>query len=217
MFNSTIDGEYLKSYTFFSSRLMGIVQRMTILSLAVDCHSCQFLASKYKRWLFYNIFAHPYTHFCFRYSTWAKKNKGQLETLKDFLLSKESQLRSHPEYNEVHPDDLEALRSFKESLGMKETIIRRGTQTSYVEDDEMDDHATAIATPSPGGASTASRRRISTAGSQISRMSTQSSLPPVYEEDGGMDSDSSDEASPLKRRKLDTSSSVSESVAKIAE
>ena len=100
---------------------------------------------------------------------------------------------------------------------MKETVSRRGTQTSYVEDDEIDDHATAIATPSPGGESTASRRRTSTAGSQISRMSTQSSLPPVYEEDGGLDSDGSDETSPLKRRKLDTSSSISESVAKIDE
>lgn len=157
----------------------------------------------------------PFLTILGKYSTWAKKNKGQLEVLKDFLLSKESQMRSHAEFNEVHPDDLEALRSFKESLGLKVTSSKGSTQSLYEEDenDEVEDHTSAMATPSPGTKSTSSRRRISTAGSVMSRMSTQSSLPPVYEEDGALDSESGDGESPLKRRKL-TSNSMTSSVSK---
>ena len=151
----------------------------------------------------------PFLLLLSKYSIWIKKNKGQLETLKDFLLTKEAALHAHPEFDEVHPDDLAALSTFKESLGIKET--RRVTiEATPTQDDftvETGTQASAIATPSPGAASKGSRRRISTASSQRSRMSTQSALSPLYEEEGASpDADEMEESpSPQKRRKLSTS------------
>lgn len=134
-----------------------------------------------------------------KYSSWIKKNKAQLETLKDFLFEKESALRTHPEFDEVHEDDLAALRTFKESLGIRETR-QISVESTYAQDDysAADEDASAIATPSPGTASLNRRRSSSIAGSQRSRMSTQSALSPLEE------TEERDEVSPSpqKRRRL---------------
>jgi hypothetical protein len=144
--------------------------------------------------------------FCFRYSTWAKKNKGELQDLKEYLLSKEAAMRSHPEFNEVHEDDLEALRSFNDSLGIKASSQ---SAPSITQDGVFEEQQSAVATPSPGTASaSSSRRRISTASSQISRMSTQSNLSPLAEEEAAESDSDGRSPSPLKRRKLASSNSM---------
>lgn len=158
--------------------------------------------------LVYSTRMHCILTFCFRYSTWAKKNKSELQDLKEYLLSKEAAMRSHPEFKEVHGDDLEALRSFNDSLGIKASSQ---SAPSITQDDVFEEQQSAVATPSPGTASaSSSRRRISTASSQISRMSTQSNLSPLAEE-GASESDSDSDGrspSPQKRRKLASSNSM---------
>lgn len=111
-------------------------------------------------------------------------------------------MRSHPEFSEVHEDDLDALRSFKDSLGIKTSSHSAGYHF------EQDEQQGSIATPSPRASSaSSSRRRISTASSQLSRMSTQSNLSPLAEEEAA-ESDGRGSPSPMKRRKLASSSSM---------
>jgi hypothetical protein len=113
-------------------------------------------------------------------------------------------LRGHPEYDEIHPDDLKSLAEFKKSLGMK----RVDSSCLAEEDITVDTAGSATAsTPSP-----ASTRRTggSTVASRRSRTSVQSGLSPVYET-------SDDEGTPRtstskKRRRLNSSHSVASSV-----
>jgi cohesin complex subunit SA-1/2 len=153
----------------------------------------------------------PFLLILCKYSTWIKKDKQQIAIMRENLNDNEEELRAHPEFNDVHEDDLAALARFRESLGIK--VTRFSTQNSVMgspntqgdyslEDDRTDGGATA--TPSPGAGSTVSgRRRISTAGSHMSRMSAQNSLSPLPEEDAvGEDSNEEEEDSPPKRRRL---------------
>jgi hypothetical protein len=153
----------------------------------------------------------PFLLILCKYSTWIKKDKQQIATMRENLNVNEEEMRRSSEYDDVHEDDLAALARFRESLGIKVTRFSMqnsvmgspNTQGDYsVEDDQTDGGATA--TPSPGGGSTVSgRRRISTAGSHMSRMSAQSSLSPLPEEDAvGEDSNEDEEDSPPKRRRL---------------
>ena len=139
----------------------------------------------------------PFLLILSRYSNWAKKNKYGLEDLKQFILEKEEVLKSHPEFNDVHEDDLKALRTFKESLDMEVEVAQVVSQ----DDESSEDDKSAVGTPSPSKSSTASsRRRISTAGSQRSRLSTQSNLSPLEEEGDSDDEEMS--PSPPKRRRV---------------
>lgn len=152
----------------------------------------------------------PFLKILTKYLIWIKKEKNQLEQLIDYLLQKESELRNHPEYDEVHEDDLEALDELKRSLGISKRISYARDVTSTVAD--ADDYTSAMATPSPSTVASvaSSRRRSSTVGSQRSRLSAQSNLSPLYEEeilrddDEGVDSDSS--PTPKKHRRLNGSS-----------
>jgi hypothetical protein len=147
----------------------------------------------------------PFLTILSKYSMWIKKNKEQMDVLKAFILEQEDALYANPEVDEVHEDDLAALNAFKASLGITST-----GKPSYTQDDYTttgDDHTSAVATPSPGRMPTGSKRRISTAGSQRSRYSTQSNLSPLPEEDateGGQDNLS---PSPQKRRRLNSDKS----------
>lgn len=146
-----------------------------------------------------------------KYSIWIKKEKSHLEQLTDFLLEKESQLRRHPEFEEVHDDDLNALSDFKKSLGIKRKVTDDSFGTAN------DDNSFSVATPSPATA-TSSRRGTHSGvskGSRASRrsnMSSQSELPPLYEEDDaendGADENNESDGSPTpqKRRRLDNGS-----------
>lgn len=140
----------------------------------------------------------PFLLILSKYSNWAKKNKYGLEDLKQFVLEKEEVFKSHPEFNDVHEDDLKALGTFKESLGMEVDVAQVVSQ----DDESSEGDRSTVGTPSPSKSSTAStRRRISTVGSQRSRLSTQSNLSPL-EEEGDSDDDEDPSPSPLKRRRV---------------
>ena len=142
-------------------------------------------------------------------------------------MKKEYDLHRHPEFEEVHEDDLNALSDFKKSLGIKQKV----TDASFGNDSSF-----SVATPSP---STGTSSRLGTLsgvskGSRTSRrsgMSAHSELSPLYEEDdaendggdGGKDDNGESDGSPTpqKRRRLDSSSkhrgeqsSVGSSIAK---
>lgn len=138
-----------------------------------------------------------------RYSHWIRKENDDLEHLADYIMSKESELRAHPEFDEVHHEDLKALVAFKESLGIKRRV---GMSHADEETTIYDDQTTTAGTPSPmSGAS--SRRRISTTGSR-SRSSVQSNvsnLSPLYEEGDDDDNDKAESPTPQKRRRLNSS------------
>lgn len=150
----------------------------------------------------------PFLNLLAKYSIWVKKEKSQLEQLTDYLLHKESELHHHPEYDEVHEDDLRALDELKRSLGISKRVsyAREATSTG------ADDYESAMATPSPSTAASAnsSRRRSSTIGSQRSRLSVQSNLSPLYEEEISRDEDDREDSdnspTPQKRRRLHRSS-----------
>ena len=154
---------------------------------------------------------------CNRYSIWIKKEKGHLEQLSDFLIQKESELRRHPEFEEILEADLNALVDFKKTLGIKQLV----TDTSFGTPADEDVSISVAATPSPS--TTASSRRGATStlskGSRASRrsgMSAQSELSPLYEEEddaekNSVDSDDDDDneegdpsPTPQKRRRLDS-------------
>jgi hypothetical protein len=143
-------------------------------------------------------------HLC-RYSSWLRKEKEYLEETVDFLLSKEAELRSHQDFNEIHEDDLEALSSFKESLGM-----RRTAGSSHYDEETTIATRTTVATPSPPS----SRKAGSTVGSRRSVQSNMSNLSPLEEGDSQEENDS---PTPHKKRRLHSSqnslqSSISQTV-----
>lgn len=136
-----------------------------------------------------------------RYSGWIKKEREDLEELTDFVLSKESELRSHSEYDEVHPDDKEGLATFKESLG-----IKRAAESSYYDDETTIATRTTMATPSPSS----SRKKTPAGSSRRSVQSNISNLSPLAEGDS---EDSQDSPTPQKRRRLmSTQSTMSKTV-----
>jgi len=145
-----------------------------------------------------------------KYSIWIKKEKSHMEQVSDFLIEKETKLRRHPEFEEVHDDDLNALSDFKKSLG-----IKRVAESSFSTADDRSFSVAATPSPSTAASGGSSRRGTLSAlskGSRASRrsgISVQSELSPLYEEDdtengGGDDSEGS--PTPQKRRRLDASS-----------
>ena len=138
-------------------------------------------------------------------------------------MEKEFELRRHPEFEEVHEDDLKALADFKRTLGIKQTAdnyFSTGGDTITADDRSF----SLAATPSPstapsGGSSRRGTFSTLSKGSRTSRrsgISVQSELSPLLEEEdtennggdddgGGGGSDAS--PTPQKRRRLDDDSS----------
>lgn len=147
-----------------------------------------------------------------KYANWVKKDKSQLAEAKDLFLDKQHELRGHPDYGDVHAEDLNHLRAFANLLGIPQREL------SLAVDDETTvytDYTSNVATPTPATASSR-RNRTSTAGSTRSRMSGQSTLSPLYEEEDRVDDDdeTTEATTPTKRRRLDSSlQSVDNSVA----
>lgn len=124
------------------------------------------------------------------------------------LDEKEAELREHPDFDEVHEDDLAAIASFRNALGIKEPkqeetsprSVATGAHhsvTDYSSDEE--DHAQR-------SVSSGKRPRLSHGGSvnsARSRMSSvQNSLSPLLEEDDTLEESPAKDASPppAKRR-----------------
>ena len=141
-----------------------------------------------------------------KFTNWVKKEKDHVDTLTNFLISKELELRRHPEFDDVHPDDLNALAEFKKSLGIKGDI-------SFSVSAAGDTGGRNISmAESPVSSNISSRRRVSTAGSRISRLSGLSELSPLLEEDDANDGslsrsgDDDNEADLTPKRSLDDKS-----------
>mmetsp|Transcript_25711 Transcript_25711/g.60278 ORF Transcript_25711/g.60278 Transcript_25711/m.60278 type:complete len:1061 (-) Transcript_25711:319-3501(-) len=158
-----------------------------------------------------------------KYSIWIKKDKSHMSLLSDFLIEKESELHRHPEFEEVHEDDLKALADFKKSLGIKQTASNAFGNVVGGAITTDDRSLSAATTPSPSTAASggSSRRGTFSAlskGSRTSRrsgISVHSELSPLLEEEdaennGGDDDDgggSDASPTPQKRRRLDDDSS----------
>ena len=139
----------------------------------------------------------PFLLLMTKYSHWIKKNRGQLSVVRDHLLTKEEIFRAHPEFDDVHEDDIDSLVRFKASIGITESM-QRAPRSEY---EQGFAGGSAAATPSPADASISSRKRMSTGGSKRTRVSNQSNLSPLYESEA---EESEDSPSPQKRRKLAT-------------
>lgn len=150
----------------------------------------------------------PFLTILSKYSTWIRKNKSHCEVLGRVLFAKETVLRSHPDFDEVHEDDLRCISDFKESFGLTTSKMRRLSQELSKTQDESNDETALHATATPGSSarSIGSRRPLSTAGSQRSRVSVQSNLSPLMESPEDHEIDPEHESpSPQKRRRLTNS------------
>lgn len=150
----------------------------------------------------------PFLTILSKYSTWIRKNKAYCEVLGRLLYAKESALRSHPDFDEVHEDDLRCIRDFQESLGLTESKMRRLSQELPTTQDDSHDGTglRASATPGSSGRSIGSRRPLSATGSQRSRVSVQSNLSPLMESPEDREIEPGNESpSPQKRRRLTNS------------
>jgi len=125
-----------------------------------------------------------------KYGNWIKQNKENLGMICRELDSREDELRKHPDFEEVHEDDLAALSSFRSFLGLQELNTTPSSKSSDGMEEE-DDGVSALQTPhSKNVMKTRTPSRGSSMGSLRSKISTRSSLSPLLEEDN------SDEVSP---------------------
>ena len=130
-----------------------------------------------------------------KFTSWVKKDKDNLDNLTDFLIAKETELRRHSEFDEVHPEDLSCLANFRKSMGIKGEI-------SYSIVSGTDGRSISMA-ESPASTAVSSRRRTSTTGSRVSRLSglsVQSELSPLLEEDDDTRVEDGDETSPTPQK-----------------
>jgi len=130
-----------------------------------------------------------------KFTNWVKKEKAELGKLTDFLIAKETELRRHPEFDDIHPDDLNALADFRKSLGIKGEI-----SYSVVSATGDTEGCSISMAESPASSAVSSRQRMSTAGSRVSHLSglsVQSELSPLLEEDDDTRVEDGDESSQL--------------------
>eukprot|EP00586_Coscinodiscus_wailesii_P000063 CAMPEP_0172480390 /NCGR_PEP_ID=MMETSP1066-20121228/5488_1 /TAXON_ID=671091 /ORGANISM="Coscinodiscus wailesii, Strain CCMP2513" /LENGTH=1957 /DNA_ID=CAMNT_0013241639 /DNA_START=101 /DNA_END=5974 /DNA_ORIENTATION=+ len=128
-----------------------------------------------------------------KYVTFLKKNKSHRNTLKRELDEKESELRAHPDFGEVHEDDLAALSQFRQQLGLKAYRETEATTAGNVVGDNNN-----LCTPSVSVNSRYSRGSASSMKSKLS--SLRGELSPLYEEpieDQNDHSNMNDEASTI--------------------
>merc|ERR1712238_429009 len=133
-----------------------------------------------------------------KFTSWVKKDKTELDKLTDFLIGKETELRRHPEFDEIHPDDLNSLADFRKSLGIKGDISYSVVSATG----DTEDRYISMA-DSPASSATFSRQRMSTAGSRVSRLSGFSAqsdlLSPLVEEEDDTKVEDGDETSQSHR------------------
>lgn len=148
-----------------------------------------------------------------KYSSWIKRNKNHRELLADILFSKEATLRAHPEFDEVHEDDLRCVSEFQDTLGIA-APKRRRVSPERTQDESVGRasiRSAGTGTPGSGAASAGSRRPMSAAGSRGSRFSVQSNLSPLLESpEDGPESPFGDEDSPSPQKRTRLSSSLPE-------
>ena len=144
-----------------------------------------------------------------KYLVWIKRDKTHRRELSNELQIREADLRAHPEFQDVHEDDLKALASIREALGLKvkssldqnakERAVSpaEGTLEDYSER-ENDGNTTPSNSflKSDLGSST-KRSSVSSAHSKLS--SVRGSLSPLQEHRASEDSDDYSSVSSKKR------------------
>ena len=115
--------------------------------------------------------------------------------MEEDLIQREIELHNHPEFEEVHEDDLAALSRFRCALGLEESEILKLEQKSVNSEsskNSREDHTeveaqdTATELQSPTSQPTSRNSRGSSLGSHRSKgTSNRSSLSPLYEEEIG--------------------------------
>lgn len=138
-----------------------------------------------------------------KYLVWIKRLQAPMRDLGNELTMREQKLRAHSEFQEVHDDDLKALSTFREALGIKtkhtdkaptsENIVTPGKRGSAARNTKLD--SSGDSTPSEyiirsDNISTGKRSSIASVQSKLS--SIRSSLSPLQEQHSA---DSSDEDS----------------------
>jgi hypothetical protein len=124
------------------------------------------------------------------------------------LDEKEAELREHPDFGEVHEDDLAAIASFRNALGIKESKQEETSPRSVVTDanHNVTDYSSDEEDHAQRSVSSEKRPRLSQGGSVSSTRSkmssVQSSLSPLLEEDDTVEESPEKDASPppAKRR-----------------
>lgn len=137
----------------------------------------------------------PFLDILSKYSNWFKRDNEKRNILAHALFAKEAAMRSHPEFDEVHEDDLRCIEKFRESLGIEGGNPAEESSVNFSRNETVG---------TPGGrsiGSTGARRKLSTAGSQRSRISVQSNLSPLLESPA----EKEESPSPHKRRRLEVS------------
>lgn len=138
-----------------------------------------------------------------KYSSWIKRDKQAKKEIQSFVNEKETELRAHEEFGDVHHDDLAALAAFRKDLGLGLKNVPKAKASSTVtvasgelDDEEMDDEASdgVNELQSPVASVSSRTSKASRASSRAS--SRVSSLPALLEGDKESPQDSeSDEDS----------------------
>jgi len=79
-----------------------------------------------------------------KYVNWVRRNKNYKNIIQDSLDEQENALRQHPEFQDVHQDDLDVLTYFRVSLGMKPSARSVVTPTTPL---SVSDEVSALQTP----------------------------------------------------------------------
>lgn len=148
-----------------------------------------------------------------KYLNWIRRKKEYREEIRVDIIKREKELNEHPEFNEVHKDDLLMLTAFKTTLGLKVKETKAASPSkkltaesvrdeNSILDRESEDELGALSTPN-----TSQRRlsRGSSVGSSVGSIrskvsSVRSDLSPLPE----MERESSSPSSGLKTPGADT-------------
>ncbi len=114
--------------------------------------------------------------------------------MEEDLIQREFELHNHPEFEEVHEDDLGALSRFRSALGLEVSEILKAEKSANSESSknsredhtkmEAQDAATELQSP-PSQPSTRNSRGSSLGSYRSRGTSNRSSLSPLYEEEIG--------------------------------
>lgn len=158
-----------------------------------------------------------------KYLVWIKRLQGAMRELGNELTMREQSLRAHPEFHEVHDDDIKALATFREALGIKtkhadmsstgENIVtpsNRGGGTHDTKKVGGGDTTPSESFIGSDNLSTGKRSSIASAQSKIS--SIRSSLSPLQEHHStdNSDEDSTHEFKQASVRESQSTSSASQ-------
>jgi hypothetical protein len=122
--------------------------------------------------------------------------KRQLQQLQKYFLEAEVALREHPDFHEIHEEDVEAMELIRAGLGLVKPAKKKRKRRSSVSKEDMDNDEDSFAgSPTSKG----SHRRISMGGSVMSFRS--SNLSPINE---AVSSDDDDNV-PIEQLKLQKS------------